>query len=394
MGAGARVLLVGSMFAAAVGFVACGGADGGADDDLGTDGGTTGDGSLVDGGTGGDGFNIGCNPACVDPKFCSVTNVCIDKGTCAGDGDCTAGMKCGADKKCAPGGDCGAQKATATAIPPNMLITLDRSCSMRTAIGSSTKWAIAVGALKTLMTKYSGKIRFGITLFPDTDTDNCKQGAIPVEPGPDNETKISTMLTKALATTDALYPDGPCVTNIDTAFQQVTGSTSLKDTTRPNYVLLVSDGAQAGCSAAGGDTGTEKFITDLAKLGVKTAVVGFGAGVDGAQLDKFAVAGGMPATGATKYYKAEDAASLDAALATIGGAALGCTYKLDKTPADPTKIFVFFDGTKEITGDPTNGWTYDAATNTVTFHGTTCTDLKNDKVKSVDIVLGCKSTPA
>ena len=44
----------------------------------------------------------------------------------------------------------------------------------------------------------------------------------------------------------------------------------------------------------------------------------------------------MPTTGATKYYKAEDAASLDKALSAIAGAALGCTYKLDKTPDDPT----------------------------------------------------------
>lgn len=391
MGSVARGLLLGSIFAAAVGFVACGGGDatGGDNVEPGAD-------SSVDGGlTDETGFNVGCKPACVDPQFCSVANTCIDKGTCAADGDCTSGMKCDATKKCVPGGDCGAQKAVATAIPPNMLITLDRSCSMTSKVGTLTKWAIAVGALNTMMTKYAAKIRFGITLFPDTDADTCKQGAIPVEPGPGNETKISTMLTNALKTGDPLFPDGPCVTNIDTAFQQVTGSTSLKDKTRPNFVLLVSDGAQSsGCSAAGGDAGTEKFIAGLLKLGIKTAVIGFGAGVDGAQLDKFAVAGGMPSTGATKFYKAEDAATLDAALAAIAGAALGCTYALDKTPADPTKIFVFFDGTKEITADPTNGWTYDAATNSVTFHGTTCADLKADKVKSVDIVLGCKNTPA
>jgi len=390
MGRAARVLLAGSMFAAALGFVACGGADGSPDDGMNpTDASVSGDGSGDD-----SGFNVGCRPACTGTQFCSVNNTCIEKGTCGADGDCPSGMKCDATKKCIPGGDCGSQKATATAIPPNMLITLDRSCSMKSAVGASTKWGVAVGALKTMMTKYTAKIRFGITLFPDTDSAQCAQAAIPVEPGPGNETKISTMLTNALKTTDPLYPDGPCVTNIDTALQQVSGSASLKDKTRGNYVLLVSDGAQAGCNAAGGDVGTEKFIADLLKLGVKTAVIGFGAGVDGPQLDKFAVAGGMPSTGATKFYKAEDAASLDAALAAIAGAALGCTYTLDKTPPDPTKIFVFFDGTKEISSDPTNGWTYDATTNTVTFHGTTCTDLKNDKVKSVDIVLGCKSTPA
>ena len=392
-----RAFVCGSMLAASVGLVACGGGESSGTplaDDGGADASALDASMPDDSGSDDSGFSIGCKPPCVDPQFCSVANVCIDKGTCAVDGDCTSGMKCDASKKCVPGGDCGAQKAVATAVAPNMLITLDRSCSMTGALGASTKWAVAVGAIKSMMTKYGGKVRFGLTLFPDTDADACRQGPIPFEPAPDNEPKISTALTNALVKTDPLFPDGPCVTNIDTGLQQAAGASAFKDKTRPGYVLLISDGGQAGCSAAGGNAGSEKIIVDLLAAGVKTAVIGFGSGVSAATLDKFATAGGMPATGATKFYKAEDAAGLDAALAAIAGAALGCTYKLDKTPADPTKIFVFFDGTKEVASDPANGWTYDPATNTVTFHGTTCNDLKTDKVKSVDIVLGCKSTPA
>ncbi len=381
------VLLASAMLMVA----ACGG---GGNENSNLDG--QGDASVTgDGTTPGDdgGISIGCKPACTGTQFCSITNTCIEKGTCAADGDCAPGMKCDASRKCIPGGDCGSQKAGATAIPPNMLITLDRSCSMTGMVGGSTKWQVAVKALNTMLTSYTAKIRFGLILFPDIETDKCTQGAIPFEPAVGNEPKISAMLTSALKAADPLFPDGPCVTNIDTAIDQASKSTALKDATRGNYVLLVSDGAQAGCNVAGGDAGTEKMIGDLLAKGVKTAVIGFGAGVDGAQLDKFAVAGGMPATGASKYYKAEDAASLDKALAAIAGAALGCTYKLDKTPDDPTKIFVFFDGTKEVPRDGANGWTYDPATNSVTFHGTACSALKADMVKTLDIVLGCKTTP-
>lgn len=389
MRSSARVLLFASMFATAVGFVACGGGDS-------NDPGNVNNNTDQDSGinpNADSGFGIGCNPECTGTQFCSVKNVCIEKGTCAADGDCMSGMKCDPTNKCIPASECGSQKAGATVVPPNMLITLDRSCSMRSTVGMQTKWQIAVNAINTMLTKYTAKIRFGLIMFPDIVGANCTQGAIPFDCAASNETKISTVLTNALKTTDPNYPDGPCVTNIDTAIQQAQGAPSLKDTTRGNYVLLVSDGAQAGCNAAGGDPGTEKMIADLLKVGVKTAVIGFGAGVDGAQLDKFAVAGGMPSTGATKYYKAEDAASLDKALATIAGAALGCTYKLDKTPPDPGKIFVFFDGTKEVAKDPANGWTYDATTNTVTFFGTSCDSLKSEAVKSVDIVFGCKETP-
>jgi hypothetical protein len=387
-----RVFLLSASFAAAVGFVACGGATsdkGNLDPTEDQDSSTTGETTPADD----SGISIGCKPACTGTQFCSITNVCIEKGTCAGDGDCAAGMKCDATKKCIPGGDCGSQKAGAMAVPPNMMITLDRSCSMTSAVTGGTKWQVAVKAINTMLTKYTAKIRFGLILFPDIEGESCSQGKIPFEPAVGNEPKISTLLTNALKAADPLYPDGPCVTNIDTAIEQATKSTALMDTMRGNYVLLVSDGAQAGCKLAGSDAGTEKMIADLLTKGVKTAVIGFGAGVDGAQLDKFAIAGGMPSPAATKYYKAEDAASLDAALAAIAGAALGCTYKLDKVPDDPTKIFVFFDGTKEVPRDGTNGWTYDAATNTVTFHGTACTSLKTEMVKTLDIVLGCKVAP-
>ncbi|MGZ3419027.1 MAG: VWA domain-containing protein [Polyangiales bacterium] len=355
-------------------------------------GGTGGDDASV-----GDGSNdettisLGCKPECPATQICSTTNVCIDKGTCAGDGDCPAGMTCDATKKCVPGGACGSEHATATAIPPNLLIVLDRSCSMKSKVGTQTKWQIAVKALSDLATKFGVKIRFGLTMFPDTDMAQCAQGAIPIAPGPGNDAKITKILNDSLVTTDPNYPDGPCVTNIDTAVQQAQKCPELADKTRQDFAILMTDGAQAGCSAAGGAAGAEKIITDMATAGVKTFVIGFGGGVDAASLNKFATAGGVPATGATKYYDAADGPALAAALDIIAKAALGCTYTLDKTPPDPSKIFVFFDS-KDVAKDGTNGWSYDPTTNTVTFHGTSCDQIKSETVKTVDIVLGCKSS--
>lgn len=376
-----------ALLAFALGLVACGGTSSGEDFDAAG----AGDDASVEGGADESGISIGCKPACVDPQVCSVTNVCIAKGTCAADGDCPVGMKCDATHACIPGGDCGSQKATATAVAPNLLIVLDRSCSMTQKIGAQTKWQIAVKAISDMTTKFAGKIRFGLTMFPDTDADKCGQGAIPIEPAAGNEAKVSKLLNDALSSTNANYPDGPCVTNIDTAVQQAQSCKPLADKSRQDFALLMTDGAQAGCNAAGGATGAAKIIGDMAAVGIKTFVIGFGGGVDATALNSFATAGGVPASGKTKYYDAADAASLDTALSTIANAALGCTYVLDKTPPDPAKIFVFFDGTKPVSQDMTNGWVYDPKTNTVTFYGTSCSELKTDTVKSVDIVLGCAS---
>jgi len=364
-------------------------------------GGSTGSSSTGTGGTGGagggsgGGSGAGCDPACQAPQFCSVTKVCIDAGTCAEDGDCTAGTVCDTmTKTCIPGGGCGAQEAKVEAIPPNLLIVLDRSCSMTSLVSGKSKWQIAVEAINKMTTDFNAKIRFGITLFPDLDTNNCGQGAIPIPVAPGTEPQIQDLLTKSLNTNNKYYPNGPCVTNIDTAMKQATTEPAFDDTDRASYALLITDGKQAGCNAANGDADTLMFITDLYQSrNVPTFVLGFGAGIDGAQMDIFADAGGVPASMASpKYYKAEDQMSLDAALNAIATKTLSCTLALQSQPPKSDEIYVFFDNNPtQVPKDATHmdGWDYDPANNTVTFYGPACDKLKSGTVMDLDVVFGC-----
>lgn len=356
-------------------------------------GGGSGGGGGGSGGEGGGG--IGCNPACVAPQICSAANVCVDPGKCAGDGDCEPGTICDVQQGiCVPGG-CNATEIVAKAVPPNMLIVLDRSCSMTNAVGNSTKWDIAVAALNKMTTDFAGKIRFGMTLFPDLVATACAQDTIPIPVADGNEPAIQDLLTKSLAKADKYFPDGPCVTNIDTAMLQASGEPAFLDVDRDSYALLVSDGKQsADCGGNAGDAKTEQYIGDLFGKGVPTFVIGFAVGVDSTQMDKFAAAGGVPASGATKFYDAADAASLDLALKTIAAKTLSCSYALEMKPPTPDEIFVFLNDTK-VVKDPThmNGWDYDAATNQVIFYGQACDDLKNGVVDDIDIVLGCDAPP-
>ena len=378
--------------------VALGGAAacGGSGDSTSGSGGTTATGTTTgtgtSTGTGAGGGGVGCDPACVAPQFCSVVQTCLDPGSCAGEGDCEAGKTCdAATSTCVIGGGCGAQEVTADAVPPNLLVVLDRSCSMTSAVGATTKWAIAVQAIDLLTTSYAGKIRFGLAMFPDLVAPSCGQDAIPIPVAPGNEAAIQSMLNAALANADPYFPDGPCVTNIDTAMQQAAGEPAFTDTTRSSYALLITDGKQAGCSAAGGDAGTTQIITDMATAGVSTFVVGFGAGVDPAQMDVFAEGGGVASAGGTKYYEASYQASLDAGLQTIAEMTLGCVFSLGDTPPDPNEIYVCFDNADAIPRDAThtNGWDYDPSTNQITFYGPACDALKSGAVGDVDIVFGC-----
>ena len=44
---------------------------------------------------------------------------------------------------------------------------------MTDKISGLTKWQIAVDALTKLTAGYAGKVRFGLTLFPDRDGEKC-----------------------------------------------------------------------------------------------------------------------------------------------------------------------------------------------------------------------------
>ncbi len=270
------------------------------------------------GGAGGGLSQPSCEPSCEAPQFCSVVGECIDPGTCKDAGDCGFGEECDLDTGICLGCN-----------PPNLLISLDRSCSMTSQVMGMTKWELAVAAIDSMTTKFAGQIRFGLALFPDTIAPQCQQDAISIPVGDDNEPAIQTLLNDALAQSDPNFPDGPCVTNIDTALDQAATEPAFDDTERPSFVLLITDGKQANCSGNGGDAHTTQVITDLyMQRNVPTFVLGFGNGVDPDQLNIFANAGGVPTNDMScnppcNFYKAEDGASLEAALDAIAGQ-IGC----------------------------------------------------------------------
>jgi hypothetical protein len=329
---------------------------------------------------------------CDDADFCSANGTCIPDGTCAIDDDCLPGMECDSSGMCVPGGDCGATEVVIEPVPPNMLIVLDRSCSMRNNVNGVPKWTSAVTAINQLTTNFDGDIRWGLTLFPDTSGQNCPQDTIPVPVGPGNETAIQTLMTSSLMTSDVNYPDGPCVTNIDSAMQQATTEPALDDATRKSFVMLITDGMQAGCTVDGGDAGTEMIISNLNTMrDVKTFVVGFGGATDQAQMDEFAVNGGTALPTSPRYYQADDAMELEMALGTIADLVLGCDFVLTDPPADLQELFAFFNNQIAVPRDPThmNGWDYDPVTMTLTFYGGFCDQLSSGQVTDVDIVYGC-----
>lgn len=216
----------------------------------------------------------------------------------------------------------------------NLVIVIDRSCSMTSnSIMGKTRWDIAVDAIKSMTTKYAGKLQFGLVMFPDKgiadSSKTCVQTMPMLSPGPGNEQQVVTLLNNN-------RPGAPCITNIDEGIKQARDNTALYGTDRRSFVLLITDGAQSGgCNGgrAGADPLTNQYLKEMYDKKVPTYVVGFDIGTNTnaqASLNSFALSGGLPNAGTPSFIPANNQMELDAALDRIASSSTGGEFSVCK----------------------------------------------------------------
>src|SRR5262249_10918017 len=154
---------------------------------------------------------------------------------------------------------------------------------------------------------YDSQMRLGAAIF--SSDGNCAAANVDV---PLAATAGQTVLTKL----NAQGPNGntPTAAALDT----VIANGQLNDPTRPNFVILATDG-EPNCT----DTDVTSRITKLynATPSVKTYVIGMGDGTasDPTLLNSWADAGHTALTGTTHYYQTSSPAELKTAFDTIVG---------------------------------------------------------------------------
>ncbi|MCA9705111.1 MAG: hypothetical protein KDK70_04575 [Myxococcales bacterium] len=332
-----------------------------------------------------------------------MSQQCLDPQGCALDGDCDEGFVCGDDGTCTIGGDCGGFVFQFEQVPPNLLILLDRSGSMDGDVPGTgmNRWEVAREAIFQVTDQFNDSIDFGLATYSSCLPGGCSAGSIVVPILPVNAMLIQDFLGNTVgqgsANGMAANPDGTIrylcdsgnpETSTGVSLNALVGEASLQDPARTNAVLLLTDGGESSeCTGSiDGPGGAANLLAQ--PVPVQTFAVGMG-GASLAQLEQIAMAGG---TG--QPYFADQPADLQMALAAIAASVTSCTFQLGEVPPDANEIYVFFDDDPAgVPVDAANGWTYDPATNTITFHGTACQAIQDGTVVEIDIVYGCNMPP-
>jgi hypothetical protein len=296
---------------------------------------------------------------------------------------------------------CGAQNFPVAAVPPNVFLVLDKSGSMHDPVApgtTETKWQVLSGAVHQLLMNFNGKARYGLSIFPGANNDDsCDPGQIDVAVGPNNEQAIESRVDSFVDTVDVMGVHGHTPTAPTLSVVRSDGN--LNDTGRNNYVLLMTDGIPncghdptiAGQTDAVGPTIAQLYASQPA---VRTFVIGLGSetSANPELLNSWAQAGHTARQGAVKYYQASDAASLEKAFVDIVGGVATCTFKLNKTPDDPSLLSVTVDGASVAT-DPNNGASYDAGSISVELNGDACAKLRDGAQHKVEVIYRCPQSP-
>jgi MYXO-CTERM domain-containing protein len=191
-------------------------------------------------------------------------------------------------------------------------------------IANQTKWSIAVGGLGQLLDTYEKKAEFGLMTYPQPN--QCGPGALDVAPALSNKSAIMSMLSEAPPTAGNYTP---MAQTLDAAAEL----SQLQTAAGPRHLILITDGWQY-CVPYDPQTrfdGTAA-VERLAAAGVTTWIVGFGAEVDAAALNRMAVAAQTtrancnpnsedPAATDNCYFQVDNQQELMAALTQIAGSA-------------------------------------------------------------------------
>lgn len=298
---------------------------------------------------------------------------------------------------------CSSTTAFTEAVPPNVMLVVDKSRSMAyhtwdddgdAGTEEVTRWYSLHGTVADIAGQYEDGMSLGLSLFPSMDAgwtleDSCPVNATPeVATALDNADELLAAIPPAQSV--EIYGATPAAAGVASALGHLE---SLQDG-RPAAMILITDGA-ANCSLDSQDAGLfEDYDEDLPlivadaweRAGIPTYVVGID--IEEAseypftnpreKLDEVAQLGGAPRAGEVGFYDALDAQSLNAALDEIA-ASVSCGVELGQAPSGPDELVISIDGQvvpRLDSCEQGDGWVYASADLThIELCNAACDDL-------------------
>lgn len=293
----------------------------------------------------------------------------------------------GVGDACSPvpvGPICGNQNSAFERLSPNIYLLLDISGSMTSDIDGTNliRWNQAVLGLNRIADELASEVRFGVAMFPAPGDGTCGN---PVAQRLAMGQYNSQQVRNAWA---GIVPNGG--TPMADAMNRVRTSAWTSqpadplDRDRAKAVILVTDGDPT-CTNNTVSTARQAAAA-LAAQGVPVYVVGFAFG--SGNLNQIAESGGTDAPGIDRFYSANNADQLVAALRDISNLLISCSYTLNPAPQDPSKIWVSVNGQFL---NPQGDYGYSAADNLLTLSDGVCANLRNRDQSQVnlEIKMGC-----
>lgn len=235
---------------------------------------------------------------------------------------------------------CTAGEFSLEPVVPDVMLVLDRSKSMTTSFGASTRWQTLVSALSVVLPPVDGEMALGLYLFPSASGEQCAVSSTPELYPQVNQ--VPALLTRLR--TSAMSGGTPTAEALAAAASHLSSE-------RPRAMVLATDGLP-NCA---GDEATLDTLAALSNEGIPTWVVGIGDDVNGeALLDAMAVAGGRPPRSS-----ASSASGLEAAFTSIRTELSRCSFTTPSVPDDGGGIVVTLDGAvvpEDASG--VSGWTW------------------------------------
>jgi hypothetical protein len=317
---------------------------------------------------------------------------------------------------------CGTVNRPLVALPPDVLIVLDRSGSMDNDIndrgcttdggmmmgtgqcGANSKWGIMTPAIKQVVSATETTVNWGLKYFADPNNSGCNvNNTAAVNVAPMNATAVNNSITMQTNAAGGISNGSrtPTRAGITGAVSYLNGRTEQN----PRFILLATDGLP-NCKQGASDTTDDSpaaiqavqnaFMTS----GIPTFVVGIatsGMGTADATLSSMAVAGGYPNPGTPSYYSVDtQQALIDALNAIITKVGGECRFALGPLPSNDGRtsydaITIFADGVpQDRDGTHADGWDYaDASHSSIQLAGSLCQRVMDGQVQAITVAYMC-----